>query len=69
MYFNKKTGRFRLEISEDGCKMHDYHHGCKIFIYSRQDDQMYEKHFVLSVEELHDLKHLIERGIIHAGSK
>ncbi len=67
--YDRQIGRIRLNLSEDGAKMHDYGHGCSLYIRSGWNDSCKMVNNYLSVEELHDLRHLIDRAISAAGSK
>jgi len=56
--YNKRIGRISLDVSREGFKMPDYVHGTDLCIHNNET-----VHINLSLEELRDLKYLIERAL------
>lgn len=68
-WYDRQIGRICLKVSDDGAKMHDYSHGCSLYIRAGWNDSCEMVNNYLSVEELHDLRHLIDRALAAAESK
>lgn len=64
MGFRKSIGgnleRIVLVVSDDGLKQHDYGHGCDLLIRSGWNEGCEMKSNNLSMDELRDLRHIID---------
>ena len=63
--YYKRMGRLQLEVTENGAKDPSYAHGAKIMCPTGWNDSCRIETFVVSVEELRDLRYLIDRAITH----
>jgi len=61
MSYDRTIGRLRLRVTDVGARDHHSLEGVKLTINAATAE--------LSVEELRDLKHLIERALYHAKRK
>jgi hypothetical protein len=64
--YDRKIGRLRVVVNENGAKMHDYGHGCIIQCPEGWNDSCHVQTHTVSVEELRDLRHLLDRAIAAA---
>lgn len=64
--YDKTFGRLRLVVTEDGARMQGYGHGAAIYCLTGWNDSCPIQKNTLSVEELRDLRHLIDRAIAAA---
>ena len=55
--------RIRLNVSEDGGRDHGYSHGCDLQIRTGWNEGCEFISNTLSVNELHDLRYLIDRAL------
>ncbi len=61
--FDKKCGRLRVMVSRDGQNDRSYGHGAEVSCPDGWNDSCPIQTITLSVEELHDLRYLIERAL------
>lgn len=66
MSYRKTMGRITVEVSENGGTMHDYGHGCKVSCVAGWNDSCPTVDHTVSVEELRDLRYLLDRAITAA---
>lgn len=66
MSYDRTMGRLRVIVSADGAKMQDYGHGCKVICRAGWNDGCPMVEHVMSVEELRDLRYLLDRAIASA---
>jgi hypothetical protein len=64
--YNKTAGRLRVTVNRDGMLNHDYGHGCTIECPTGWNDSCPIVKHTVCVEELRDLRHLLDRAIAHA---
>lgn len=69
MSYDRRIGRIRLEVSNDGFRQQNYGYGCALSIRNGWNDSCEFVQNSLSFEELHDLRHLIERAIAQASAR
>jgi len=62
-YYDKTIGRLRVTVSPEGARQHDYGHGCQIECPTGWNDSCPIQRHTVSVEELRDLRYLIDRAI------
>lgn len=62
-HYDKKIGRIHLTVSRDGYQNHDYGHGAEIKCPTGWNDSCPIQAHTVSLEELRDLKYLIERAL------
>lgn len=55
--------RFKIEVTHDGSRMHDYGHGCTVCCVAGWNDSCPMVNLTMSVEELRDLRYLLDRAI------
>lgn len=55
--------RISLAVNENGARDHDYGHGCNLAIREGWNEGCDFLHNTLSVNELRDLRHLIDRAL------
>ncbi len=63
MTYEKTMGRLTVEVKAHGAKFHDDSHGCKVSCSSGWNDSCEIVSHTLSVEELRDLRYLLDRAI------
>jgi len=63
MTYDKQIGRIRLVVSREGMRDHDYGHGARIECPAGWNDSCPIVAHTVSVEELRDLRHLIDRAL------
>lgn len=61
--------RITLEVRDDGARLHDYTHGVSLRIRDGWNESCEMIENTLSVDELRDLRHLIDRAIAYADAK
>lgn len=61
--YDKTIGRLRLVLSGDGARMPDYRHGVSISCPNGWNAACEVQTHTISVEELRDLRHLIDRAL------
>lgn len=66
MTFQSHLNRLRVEVNENGLKDHAYSHGAKIMCPDGWNDSCRISTFVVSVNELRDLRYLLDRAIATA---
>lgn len=66
--YQKRMGRLSIDMSEDGSKVHGYGHGVKVMCVDGWNDLCPTVALTVSVEELRDLRYLLDRAIAHAES-
>ena len=66
MSYDKQIGRLRVIVSTDGLRDHDYGHGAAIECPTGWNDSCPVQKHTVSVEELRDLRYLLDRAIDHA---
>lgn len=66
MSYDRTCGRLRVMLSDDGARMHDYGHGATVACREGWNDSCLMTTLTMSVEELRDLRHLINRAIATA---
>jgi len=69
MTYGKTMGRLTVTVSRDGAKMHDYGHGCEVSCVAGWNDSCPVVSHTMSVEELRDLRYLLDRAIAAADSE
>ena len=62
-YFNKDCGRLCVRVSTEGARDHSYGHGVDISCPTGWNDSCPIQTFTVSVEELRDLRYLLDRAI------
>ena len=63
MLYQRAIGRLSVSVSSDGGKMHDYGHGCTVACVAGWNDSCPTVEHTVSVEELRDLRYLLDRAI------
>lgn len=68
MSFDKSSGgnglvRLHVRISNDGLKMHDYGHGATVACRAGWNEGCAMVELTMSVDELRDLRYLLDRAI------
>jgi hypothetical protein len=66
MSYHKTMGRLTVKVSENGATMHDYGHGCTVACLAGWNDSCPLVEHTMSVEELRDLRYLLDRAIAAA---
>lgn len=66
MTYNKSIGRLTVDVSPEGGRQHDYGHGCRVSCVAGWNDSCPTAHHTMSVEELRDLRYLLDRAIVAA---
>lgn len=66
MIYRRTMGRLSVHVSADGAKMHDYGHGCSVSCVAGWNDSCPLVTHTMSVEELRDLRYLLDRAIAAA---
>lgn len=61
--YKRTIGRLTLEVSKDGYVNHDYGHGASLRCPTGWNSSCPIQEHVLSVEELRDLRYLIDRAL------
>lgn len=64
--YSMSMGRLRVEVSYEGAIQHDYGHGCIVSCVDGWNDSCPTLKHRLSVEELRNLRYLLDRAIFHA---
>jgi hypothetical protein len=64
--YDKTIGRLRVLVSSEGLKMHYYSHGAEISCPTGWNESCKIQIFRVSVEELRDLRYLLDRAIAAA---
>ena len=59
-------GRFGISLSKEGSRDHDNGHGVSLSMPTGWNASCEPMAILVSVDDLHDLKYLIERAIINA---
>jgi hypothetical protein len=68
-HYKNTAGRFTVEVGENGAKDHTYGYGCKVSYVNGWNSSCDVFHLNASVEELHDLRYLLDRAIATAGGR
>lgn len=68
MGYDRSCGRLRVTVNQNGAQQHDYGHGCEVICRAGWNDSCEMVAHTMSVEELRDLRHLIDRAIAHSDS-
>ena len=63
MVYQKTMGRVTVQVSDDGAKLHDYGHGCTVSCLNGWNDSCQTISHIMSVEELRDLRYMLDRAI------
>ncbi len=63
MSYDKTLGRLRVRVSTEGARSPDYGHGADISCPTGWNDSCPIQTFTVSVEELRDLRYLLDRAI------
>lgn len=64
--YDRTIGRLRVVVNESGAKDHYYGQGCMIQCPEGWNDSCPIRTHTISVEELRDLRHLIDRAMAAA---
>lgn len=64
--YDKTIGRLRVVVSEEGARQHGYGHGAVITCPHGWNDSCRIQTHTVSVEELRDLRYLLDRAIAAA---
>lgn len=64
--YHMTMGRLTVSVSENGATQHDYAHGCEVSCVAGWNDSCPIVKHVMSVEELRNLRYLLDRAIFHA---
>jgi hypothetical protein len=64
--YDKTVGRVSVSVSENGGEMHDYGFGCTVSCIDGWNDSCPKIKLTMSVEELRDLRYLLDRAIVAA---
>lgn len=64
--YNKKLGRLRVEVRDTGARDHTYSHGAQISCPDGWNDSCPILTLTVSVEEMRDLRYLLDRAIAAA---
>lgn len=64
--YDRTCGRLRVVVNESGARDHTYGHGAEIHCPTGWNDSCPIQTHTLSVEELRDLRHLLDRAIAAA---
>jgi hypothetical protein len=65
--YDKRLGRLRVTINDNGARDHGYGHGATIECPDGWNAFCPVQTLTVSVEELRDLRYLIDRALAHAG--
>lgn len=68
-WYKKTMGRVTVEVRENGAKDHSYGHGCEVSCVEGWNNYCPTKSHTMSVEELRDLRYLLDRAIDAAEAK
>lgn len=66
MSYSKTMGRLRVDVGYNGGQQHDYGHGCTVACLDGWNDSCPTAKLTMSVEELRDLRYLLDRAIASA---
>lgn len=66
MSYRKTMGRLTVVVTYDGSRQHDYGHGCEVSCVSGWNESCPVRTHTVSVEELRDLRYLLDRAIADA---
>jgi hypothetical protein len=69
MIYDKTMGRLTVLVSDEGARMHDYGHGCTVSCVAGWNDSCPTVSHIMSVEEMRDLRYLLDRAIAVADAK
>lgn len=64
----KTAGRVSIDLNDNGARDHSYSHGCELSLDPGWNGQLPLIRWNCSVEDLHDLRHLVDRAIAAAES-
>lgn len=67
--YRKTIGRVTVVVNEDGAQRHDYGHGCTVACVKGWNDSCLVVEHTMSVEELRDLRYLLDRAIAMADGR
>lgn len=62
----KTAGRVSVDLNDNGAKQHSYAHGVTLKLDPGWDGQLPPLIWNCSVEDLHDIRHLVDRAIAAA---
>lgn len=65
-HYNKTIGRLTVEVNVEGARDHSYGHGCSVSCIAGWNDSCPKVTHTMSVEELRDLRYLLDRAIAEA---
>jgi hypothetical protein len=66
MGYDNTCGRLRVSVNQNGAEQHGYGHGCEVACRAGWNDSCEMVALTMSVEEMRDLRHLIDRAIAAA---
>lgn len=69
MEFSKGIGRLEVEVNREGARQHEYGHGAVIKCRSGWNDSCPIIYNTVSVDELRDLRYLIDSAIAYADNE
>lgn len=67
--YDRKIGRLRVTVSANGARQHDYGHGATVECLAGWNDSCPLQVHIVSVEELRDLRYLLDRAIAAAEAR
>ncbi len=62
-HYDKTLGRLRVRVNDNGAKNHSYGHGAEVSCVNGWNDSCETLTHTMSVEELRDLRYLLDRAI------
>jgi hypothetical protein len=69
MTYSKQMGRLQVIVSRDGVRDHAYGHGAEVICQAGWNDSCPMVVHTMSVEELRDLRYMLDRAIGYAEMK
>lgn len=69
MAFSKSMNRIAVEVNDNGARQHEYGHGAVVKCRSGWNDSCPFIDNTMSVDELRDLRYLIDRAIAYADNE
>ena len=66
MTYRKTLGRLTVEVTDDGGRLYDNFEGCRLSCVSGWNESCPTITFTMSVEELRDLRYLLDRAVATA---
>ncbi len=67
-HYDNKIGRLRVTVNENGARDHSCAHGATVECPTGWNDSCQVQRHTVSVEELRDLRYLLERAIAAVGN-